>query len=80
VTTPLTEVTYTAAEIQDALSRVTGSQAAVGCKNGALNRAWYAYNVRGSLQTGTFMPTDPSGTGKGFCPSTGIKYLPKDSV
>jgi ribonuclease T2 len=76
--TPSTEVTYTNQQIQDALTQVTGSAVVLGCTEGALNQAWYSYNVRGSLQTGTFVPTDPAGSGgKGTCPHTGISYLPK---
>jgi len=76
--TPSTDVTYTNQQIQDALSQVTGSAVVLGCSKGALNQAWYSYNVRGSLQTGTFVPTDPAGSGgRGTCPESGIRYLPK---
>ena len=50
----------------------------LGCKSGVLNEIWYHYDVRGSLQTGEFVPADPDGT-KSTCPATGIKYLPKGS-
>jgi len=76
--TPSTSKTYTQAEIQAALTAVTGSSVVLGCSSGKLNQAWYSYNVKGSLQTGTFVPTDPAGTGKSSCPSKGIKYLPKE--
>jgi ribonuclease T2 len=34
--------------------------------------------VKGSLQTGTFVPAAPAGKGgRGTCPSRGIRYLPK---
>lgn len=76
--TPSAEVTYTNQQIQDALTQVTGSAVVLGCTKGALNQAWYSYNVRGSLQTGTFVPTDPAGSGgRGTCPTSGIWYLPK---
>ena len=76
--TPSTEVTYTSQEIQDALTKVTGHAVVLGCTKRALNQAWYSYNVRGSLQTGEFVPADPAGSGgKGTCPDRGIKYLPK---
>jgi ribonuclease T2 len=78
--TPSTEITYTKAEIQEALSKITGSEVVIGCSSGALNQAWYYYNVRGNLQSGTFVPTAPSGSGKGSCPTAGIKYLPKSLV
>lgn len=49
----------------------------LGCSSGALNEIWYHYDVRGSVQTGEFVPANPDGT-KSTCPSTGIKYLPKN--
>ncbi|KMQ46582.1 putative ribonuclease T2 [Trichophyton rubrum] len=39
--------------------------------------AWYFYNVRGSAQTGEYIPTLPGGT-PSTCPETGIRYLPKN--
>jgi ribonuclease T2 len=48
----------------------------LGCSSGALNEIWYHYDVRGSVQTGDFVPADPDG-GKSTCPATGVKYLPK---
>lgn len=51
----------------------------LGCSRGKLNQAWYSFNVKGSLQTGAFVPANPAGKGgKGTCPQTGIRYLPKD--
>lgn len=74
---PSTDKTWTFAQIQDALAvHRPGVQVTLGCKYGALNEIWYHYDVRGSLQTGSFIPTDPDGT-KSTCPATGIKYLPK---
>lgn len=75
---PSTTKTYTNVEIQAALSAVTGSSVVLGCRRGTFNQAWYAYNVKGSIQTGEFVPTDPSGSVKGTCPSRGIKYWPKE--
>lgn len=76
--TPSAEVTYTNQQIQNALSQVTGSAVVLGCTKGVLNQAWYTYNVRGSLQTGVFVATDPAGSGaRGTCPGSGIRYLPK---
>jgi ribonuclease T2 len=74
---PVTGKTYTNAQIQAALTKVTGMEVVLGCRRGELNQAWYYYNVKGSLQTGDFVPTGPVGTGKGSCPRTGIRYLPK---
>lgn len=78
--TPSSSKTYTSAEIQAALTKVTGYEVVLGCSSGKLNQAWYSYNVKGSVQTGEFVATAPAGkSGRGTCPSTGIKYLPKSS-
>ncbi|KAF8860436.1 ribonuclease T2 [Acephala macrosclerotiorum] len=70
--------TYTYSEIEDALTSVTGSAVVLGCNRGKLNQAWYSFHVRGSLQTGSFVPSTPVGKGmRGNCPRRGIKYLPK---
>lgn len=66
--TPSTSKTYTSAEIQEALTKVTGSAVVLGCSSGKLNQAWYSFNVRGSLQTGSFVATAPAGKGgRGTC-------------
>lgn len=76
--TPSTSQTYTFSQIQAALAKNRpGVQVTLGCKSGALNEIWYHYDVRGSLQTGEFVPSDPDGT-KSTCPQSGIKYLPKN--
>lgn len=76
---PSTSKTYTFAEIQAALAvNRPGVEVTLGCKSGALNEIWYHYDVRGSLQTGEFVASDPDGT-KSTCPHTGIRYLPKGS-
>lgn len=75
--TPSTEKTYTRDEIQEALKKVTGQEVVLGCYRGQLNQAWYYYNVRGNVQSGTFVPTAPSVSGKGSCPVRGVRYLPK---
>jgi len=36
----------------------------------------YHFEVRGSVQTGDFVPASPDGS-KSSCPDTGIKYIPK---
>lgn len=74
---PSTDKTWTFAQIQSALAaKRPGVEVTLGCKSGALNEIWYHYDVRGSLQTGEFVPSDPDGT-KSTCPKSGIKYLPK---
>lgn len=76
--TPSTSQTYTFQAIQDALAaKRPGVTVTLGCKSGVFNEIWYHYDVRGSVQTGEFVPADPDGT-KSSCPQTGIKYLPKN--
>jgi len=76
--TPSSTATYTASAIQAALGKNRGGYSVyLGCSSGALNEIWYFYNVRGSVQTGTFQATDSLTSSS--CPSTGIKYLPKGS-
>ncbi|KAI4089345.1 MAG: hypothetical protein LQ344_005477 [Seirophora lacunosa] len=73
---PSTTVTYSAKKIQEALSKPRNVNVTIQCRNGELDEIWYFYNVRGSLQTGEFVPSDPDGS-KSNCPAEGIKYLPK---
>lgn len=76
--TPSTSKTYTTDAIQKALqAKRPGVTVTLGCKSGALNEIWYHYDVRGSVQTGEFVPADPDGT-KSTCSASGIKYLPKN--
>lgn len=56
---PSTTQTYTSADIQAALAKPRGVQVAIQCASGALDEIWYFYDVQGSVQTGTFVPTDP---------------------
>ncbi|KAF2121946.1 ribonuclease M [Lophiotrema nucula] len=75
---PSTSATYTTQAIQNALAKNRpGVTVTLGCSSGALNEIWYHYDVRGSVQTGTFVPANPDGT-KSTCAATGIKYLPKN--
>lgn len=77
---PSTSKTYTTAQIQAAIAVYRpGVSVTLGCKSGVLNEIWYHYDVRGSLQTGEFVPANPDGT-KSTCPATGIRYLPKRST
>ncbi|KAF2470361.1 ribonuclease T2 [Lindgomyces ingoldianus] len=76
--TPSTSQTYTTSAIQAALAaKRPGVSVTLGCKSSTLNEIWYHYDVRGSVQTGEFVPADPDGT-KSTCPASGIKYLPKN--
>lgn len=74
---PSKSKTYTREQIQNALRRVHGAGVTLGCHNGALDEVWYHYEVRGSVQTGQWVAAEPDAS-KSSCPSTGIKYLPKD--
>ncbi|OCL06839.1 ribonuclease T2, partial [Glonium stellatum] len=77
---PSTSATYTSAQIQSALGANRGGLAVtLGCSSDALDEIWYHFDVRGSVQTGTFVATNPDGS-KSTCPSTGIKYLPKSGA
>ena len=76
---PSTTVTYTAQQFQDALSaHHGGNQVYLGCtSSGEIDELWYYYYVQGSVQDGTFEPTE---FGSSSCPATGIKYYPKGYV
>ncbi|KAH8126179.1 ribonuclease T2 [Trichoderma asperellum] len=77
---PSKTATYTLAAIQAALTAHHGHNVIINCNsNGELDELWYQYNVRGSVQTGTFTPVDPVGSAS-TCPKTGIKYLPKSGT
>lgn len=56
---PDPQQTYTERQLQDALRRLTGQYVTLGCKKGELKEVWYHFNVRGSLQTGDFVPSQP---------------------
>lgn len=74
---PSSTATYALADIQAALKANFGHNVVIDCNSKhELNELWYHFNVRGSIQTGEFVPVEPVGSGS-TCPSTGIKYLPK---
>ncbi|USP73158.1 ribonuclease m [Curvularia clavata] len=76
--TPSTTQTYTFDAIQKAIqAKRPDVEVTLGCRSGSLNEIWYHFDVRGSVQTGEFVPSNPDGT-KSTCPKTGIKYLPKN--
>lgn len=74
---PSDEKTYTYEEIEDALAGQHGARVTIGCKGKTLSEVWYHFNVKGSLQEGEFVATEPDGS-KGSCPDSGIKYAPKN--
>ena len=55
---PSQSKTYTLAAINAALEKARGVSAVVQCSDGALDEAWYYFDVKGSVQTGTFVPTN----------------------
>ncbi|PVH78094.1 ribonuclease T2 [Cadophora sp. DSE1049] len=75
---PSTTTTYRREEIEEALKKVTGAEVLVRCRGNRLNEVWYSFNVKGSLQEGEFVPSEPVGkVGRGGCPVGGVRYLPK---
>jgi len=75
---PSTSTTYRREEIEAALKKVTGMDVLVRCRGNRLNEVWYSFNVKGSLQEGEFVPSEPVGkVGRGGCPVGGVRYLPK---
>ena len=57
---PSTKLTYTLAQIEDALVAATGHNATVSCdKNSALTEIWYYGLVQGSIQDGRWHRTEP---------------------
>ncbi|KAH8203658.1 hypothetical protein TruAng_002188 [Truncatella angustata] len=73
--TPSSTQTYTLSAIQAALTKNHGASVYLGCSSSELSEVWYFYNVKGSVQSGTYIPVATLSTST--CPSTGIKYLPK---
>ncbi|CAF3499172.1 unnamed protein product [Fusarium graminearum] len=74
---PSTDKTFTASEIEDALASQHGARVTIGCQGSTLSEVWYHFNVQGSIQEGQFVATEPDGS-KSSCPSSGIKYAPKN--
>ena len=57
---PSTSATYTSAAILAALKSPRGVDAVIQCANtNELDEIWYFYDVTGSVQSGTFIPTPP---------------------
>ena len=58
--TPSTTATYTSAQIFAALKAPRGVDVAIQCANSnEFDEIWYFYDVKGSIQTGEFIPTNP---------------------
>ncbi|KAK4169128.1 ribonuclease T2 [Cladorrhinum sp. PSN259] len=71
---------YPLADVQKALEEYSGGKVVLRCggRGDVLHEAWYHYFVRGSLQTGEFIPAKYMGKNgdAGNC-APWIKYLPK---
>ncbi|OTB02046.1 hypothetical protein M426DRAFT_322993 [Hypoxylon sp. CI-4A] len=77
--TPSSSKTYKLSDIQSALSKNhNGETVYVSCSDGAIEQVYYYFNVYGSVATGQFVPASPDNDDDGGCPSTGVKYLPKN--
>lgn len=68
---PSSTATYTLAQIQVALTKNHGAKVYLGCDDDELNEVWYFFNVKGSVQSGTF--TAVASLTANDCPTTGIK-------
>ncbi|KAG5913994.1 hypothetical protein E4U61_006206 [Claviceps capensis] len=73
--TPSANKYYSLSKIQSVLSKQHGARVTLSCRGKAFTEVWYHFNVRGSLQTGAFVPSEPDGM-KGKCPSQ-VLYKPK---
>ncbi|KAI1412236.1 ribonuclease T2-like protein [Hypoxylon sp. FL1857] len=77
--TPSSSKTYQLSDIQAALSKNHGGKNVyVGCSGSAVEQVYYYFNVYGSVANGQFVPADPDNSDDGGCPSSGVKYLPKN--
>ncbi|TRX90107.1 hypothetical protein FHL15_009026 [Xylaria flabelliformis] len=74
--TPSSSKTYTSAQIQAALLKVTGKAAIISCSNSELYQVYYGFFVNGPLTNADFVASTVVGQSSN-CPSSGIKYLPK---
>ncbi|MCJ1326132.1 ribonuclease T2-like [Thelotrema lepadinum] len=76
--TPSTSKTYTKTQILNVLTTKHGAAPVIQCSGSYLDQVYYAFEVKGSAQTGQFIPVAPTGESSN-CPSSGIKYGPKTS-
>ncbi|KAK8859809.1 ribonuclease T2 [Apiospora arundinis] len=77
---PSSSKTFDLAVVQQVLERFSGGRVILKCggrRRDRLHEAWYVYFVKGSLQSGQFVPASDSFKGdQGNCAKR-IKYLPK---
>lgn len=72
---PTTEKKYRLADIEAALSKhVQGRTVRLGCKDGALLEVWYYFKLKGSVASGSFIPSEADG--KSSCPEE-VYFVPK---
>jgi ribonuclease T2 len=71
---------YPLADVQAALQKYSGGKVVLRCtgRRDVLHEAWYVYFIKGSLQTGEFVPAQDNGKegDAGNC-APWVKYLPK---
>lgn len=75
---------YPLVDIQSALEELSGGRVVLRCggrRGSILHEAWYVYFVKGSLQTGQFVPARDLGRegDAGNC-ATWVRYLPKRKI
>jgi len=78
---PHSRLHYPLSDIQGALQKYSGGRVVLRCegpRRDVLHEAWYVYFVRGSLQTGQFVPAQELGRegDAGNC-APWVRYLPK---
>ena len=81
---PSATARYALADVRGALERFSGGRVVLRCagRDGdVLHEVWYVYFIRGSLQTGMFVPAqdlgrEGDGDGGGECKGE-VRYLPK---
>jgi ribonuclease T2 len=76
---PDASTTYDLDDIMKALTTPRGVSPVVACQGSELREVWYHFNVRGSVQQGTFEPREPElpAENRKDCPQK-VRYLPKD--
>nr|BAY00691.1 ribonuclease T2 [Ditiola peziziformis]BAY00692.1 ribonuclease T2 [Ditiola peziziformis] len=76
--TPSSSKTHTQSSLLSALKAASGYTPAISCSGSDLDEISWYFNLQGSLIDGTFLQYNaPSGSSD--CPSSGIKYLPKNN-
>ncbi|KAI5865363.1 ribonuclease T2 [Durotheca rogersii] len=77
---PSYQQTYPLAKMQAALEKFSGGRVVLRCSGrhrNVLHEAWYVYFVKGSLQSGLFVPAQDSFKGDSSNCAAQVRYLPK---